>query len=395
VFAAISLIAACGNGKSDADAFLTRDSAGITIAESSGPAWNARSGWTVAPQPFLTIGVAEGDTTQQLFRVTDAARLPSDTIVIVNGGTAEVRWYEPGGRFVRAVGRTGGGPGEFSEYGPGAMCMLPENRILVSDPIQQRANIFSTSGEFVDVLRIRVDAAFPSVQGCFNDGTVLGWRAVGATDRIPGRTYQSAFIWSRLSSDGSVLAELARFPGNAQYLLDQGDGTATYHTIPFTVRPSAVAGADRFYVTAGGEPVIQRHRLDGTLEAIIRWTPAVRIRSADVYERYRAHTIESQDRPEQRAHWAKFFGLDLEFPELVASVRSLEIDELGSVWAERYRLPWDSVPTWDVFDARGRWLGEVILPARLQVYQMGRDFVLGLSRDEMGVERIQLHQLKR
>jgi hypothetical protein len=349
----------------------------------------------VVDTPFLSIGVAEGDTTLELFRVMDAVRLSTDTIVVVNGGASQVRWYDPTGRFIRAVGRVGAGPGEFSEYGPGGMCILPPDQLLIADPIQRRANVFTIAGEFVTVLQVGTAGFFPSVQACFADGTLLGWHALSPPERTPGTIFQPTFIWSRLASEGSVLTELATLPAHPQYLLEQDDGTATYHAIPFTVAPSASAAGDAFYVTSGTTAVVERKDLNGVLQLILHWAAPDRVRSEDVYDRFRSYMLESQTSPERRAHWANFFSIGVDLPEQIAAVRGLQVDDAGNLWAERYRLPWDSFPVWDVFDSQGVWLTTVTLPIGLQVYQIGSEFVLGLSRDDMGVERIHLHALER
>ena len=63
------------------------------------------------------------------------------------------------------------------------------------------------------------------------------------------------------------------------------------------------------------------------------------------------------------------------------------------MWIQRYRLPWETTPIWDVIDAEGRWLGMVEMPPRVRVVQIGGDFVLGRHHDELNVERIHLYSL--
>jgi hypothetical protein len=387
---------ACAGGGPDAGAVVVRDSAGIRIVESTRPLWPDGAGWRIESEPLVSIGVAEGDTLQQLFRVADVLMRSDGGIVIANAGSSQLRWYDAEGNFVRAAGRTGEGPGEFSRFGPNTLCELPGDRLLAGDPMLQRANVFAMDGTFAEVVRPGVqDAAFPSIQGCFADGTMQAWRAVSPPDRIPGTLIGSEFVWTRLAADGEVVNELARMPGGVQYLLGNADGSATYHTVPFTVRPSGVAGSDRFYVTTGGSPVIEQRRLDGSLESIWRWAPVQRLRSSDVLDRYRSHMIEAQRRPEQRAQWARFFQQSVDIPEFVASTTSLLVDAASHVWAERYRLPWDSSAIWDVFDETGAWLGGVAVPQGLGLYQIDRDAVLGRRVDDDGVERVLVYRLHR
>jgi hypothetical protein len=385
--------AGCGEERA-ADAWSVRDSAGIRIVESARPAWEDGTEWTVAAEAVVSIGVAEGDSTQILDRVVDARLIGSDTVLVVDGGSSQLRWYGADGRLLRSVGRQGAGPGEFSRYGPGRLCVLGDGDLLVADPIQQRAHVFTRTGAFAATLAVRLDAAFPSVQGCFADGTLLGWHSEQGPERIPGRVNPMTFVWTRLGGDGSTQGELARLPGAQQYLLERGDGSATYHTIPFTVGSTAAAAPAALYVTVGADPAIERRTLEGSVDRLVRWQPA-RVRSEDVYERYRAQVIAAQTQPDRRRHWTRFFDVGVELPAFVASLQALLVDDEGVLWAERYRLPWESAGVWDVFDAAGRWLGGVVLPDRFDVRQIGRDFILGIHRDTLGVERVRVHRLDR
>ena len=49
---------------------------------------------------------------------------------------------------------------------------------------------------------------------------------------------------------------------------------------------------------------------------------------------------------------------------------------------------------WSVFDAQGRWLGDVTLPARFSPMDIGADYVLGVARDEDGVETVAMYTLR-
>jgi hypothetical protein len=261
--------------------------------------------------------------------------------------------------------------------------------------MQQRANVFTRSGEFRRVVQLTGDAALPSIQGCFADGTLLGWRSVSPTQRVPGTLIQAEVTWSRVDPDGSRVTDLAARPSAPQYLLEQSDGIATYHTIPFTARPSAAAADSAVYVAQGDAPVIKKYNLDGTADAYIRWEPATRVKSADVYDRYRESVLESQNTPERRSYWHRFFSLGVEVPDQVATIQSIMVDAGGNLWAERYVLPWDTIGIWDVFDAEGRWIVEVSMPSGFRPRHIGTDFVTGLTRDDVGVERIEVRLLER
>ena len=78
------VLAACG-GDARAAGPAVRDSAGIRIVENERPAWRGGEGWTVAADPLLDLGVAEGDPRYQFGVVGDAVRLGDGTLVVADG----------------------------------------------------------------------------------------------------------------------------------------------------------------------------------------------------------------------------------------------------------------------------------------------------------------------
>jgi hypothetical protein len=73
---------------------------------------------------------------------------------------------------------------------------------------------------------------------------------------------------------------------------------------------------------------------------------------------------------------------------------AMVVDADHRVWLERFRMPGDTVRTWDVIARDGAWLGTVTTPPRTTVHRIGRDYLLGRSLDSLGVERVQVHALR-
>ncbi len=94
-----------------------RDSAGIRIVENARPPHGSRLAWRIGPEPSLSIGVLEGDEPHMLFAVRDAIRLADGRIVVANGGSAELRFFDSNGSHLGTRGGRGEGPGEFRELG--------------------------------------------------------------------------------------------------------------------------------------------------------------------------------------------------------------------------------------------------------------------------------------
>ena len=128
--------------------------------------------------------------------------------------------------------------------------------------------------------------------------------------------------------------------------------------------------------------------------SIVRWSP-LRQRVADVWDRYRAAALQEIPDDGTQRRYARLFDQDLPLLEHVPVASTLLIDTEGNMWIERYRLPWEEDPVWDVIDASGHWLGTVNTPRRFNLFDIGPDYVLGRHRDDLGVERIRLYTLHR
>ena len=132
VLLALALSLGCGRGESARDAAVERDSAGITIVENAAP----RDEWHIESSPALRIGIVEGDSAYQFFRINFAGRLSDGRIVVANGGTGELRFFDGNGAFVTRVGRKGKGPGEFAAIG--SVLLTPADTLIVHDPLNRR-----------------------------------------------------------------------------------------------------------------------------------------------------------------------------------------------------------------------------------------------------------------
>ena len=49
--------------------------------------------------------------------------------------------------------------------------------------------------------------------------------------------------------------------------------------------------------------------------------------------------------------------------------------------------------TWSVFDVRGRWLGDVRMPAGFQPFEIGTDYVTGIRRTD-GANQLVIYDLR-
>jgi hypothetical protein len=50
----------------------------------------------------------------------------------------------------------------------------------------------------------------------------------------------------------------------------------------------------------------------------------------------------------------------------------------------------DAPSVWEIFEASGRFLGSLELPPRFEPFEIGGDYVLGVLKDELDIEHLQL-----
>lgn len=96
---------------------------------------------------------------------------------------------------------------------------------------------------------------------------------------------------------------------------------------------------------------------------------------------------------EHRRGRARLFR-EWSYPSFRPAYGQLLVDPEGNVWARHYAIASEH-SKWTVFNPRGHWLGVVEMPAGLAVKRIGPDFVLGVTTDDLGVERVQLIGLEK
>jgi hypothetical protein len=92
--------------------------------------------------------VGGGDKPDESFVDISALDVLKDgTVYVLDRKDNRIKVFDAQGKFVRAFGKAGQGPGEMNQ--PVGILVTPENEILVEDALNQRLAIFSLEGEFI------------------------------------------------------------------------------------------------------------------------------------------------------------------------------------------------------------------------------------------------------
>lgn len=381
---------ACGNSLPSGGDAVVRDSAGVTIVEIPAALEDRPLGWTLAEDPDLVIGVAEGEEAYQLFRPTGAFQLPDGRIAIVNTGTQEVRYFDGRGRFLHSAGRRGAGPGEFQA--PQVLRpMGAAGELLIWDLMVNRFTLLGPDGEVLRMVTPEAQVRMPS--GWDGTGAVLiaqGSAAAGLG--TPEGVMANDFTYEVIGLDGGGPVLVAEVPGRIYHA--QIGPQIWFRAIPFDSRSSAAAGRGAFYITTGAAAEIRGHASDGRLVRLLRVARDPEpVRRADV-DRFVERELEGFREPGLRSEWQSRYAR-MPVPATMPVYRGLLVDDLGHVWAEHFRIEAADAPAWTVFDPDRGALGTLRTPAGLTIDHIGEDFIIGRLRDELDVDRVVRYALDR
>ncbi len=371
-----------------------RDSAGVAIVEQSRPQRPEGLGWRLSEEPTLTIGTIDGDPDHELSRVTGAVRLSDGTIVVANTGTYELKFFDPSGRHLRNVGREGDGPGEFRF--PASLWRSSGDTLHVWDPLQKRLSVFGSGGQLVRTVRLSsAGGGGGNVSGIFEDQSMLVVRGGRRLDASVSQTVlRDSVRLDRYERSGEFADSLMRLPSGNKWVLTAG-GRTTFPDVPFTPEPTWTTDGLDFYAGSASAFAIEQRDTTGKLLRSIRVLDSERPLTEELRDEYGENLLAFYSRSPEQQRRQETFLAEVPFPDRLPAYSRLLVDDVGYLWVEEYRIPMSPQSVWQVFDSSGTWLGRWDAPRGLRVFQFGRDFVIGVRRDEFDVEYVELYALDR
>ena len=418
-----------------APGYSVTDSAGVRRVVNNEPLWGPGEGWRLTPEPLLTLGVVDTPFVQQFHEIRGMTRLRDSTIVVLNSGSGELRAFDYSGRHLWTAGGRGDGPGEMGTQ----QDQRPRLQRRAGDTLEvdngwQRIR-FGPGGELLE--HRRLDFARLHQE--------LGRYYVGSCPE--GRSYFEELIVICQTSDGSPQpgrrwetshTTVVQIP----WTLDRVDTVGTFlrnekweTTIPLpaplpAVKTSVVAALGlkgRLWIGGRQQPRLLYARndayrievwdlLDAALTMVVeRRTPRKARTEAEVFVAVWQGLL--MRREPDRSELSLTNGRQPVVDSL-SIAESFFLDDEGFLWVRRlpvgddegrrwdvpappdYEEPsgwvvWLSSGLHDVFRPDGVYLGTMRLPQGFDVMEIGSDYVLGVARDEMGVEYVQVYGLER
>jgi hypothetical protein len=279
----------------------------------------------------------------------------------------------------------GEGPGEFQRIE--TLSRMPGDSIAVSDYWLQRVTILGPNGTVERLFSVR-DAGdrVRQLRSIGDSGFVGLSYSHSSIPNQPGH-YRMPYRVIRLGREGTPLGTLAVIGGFEGFQYSTGDAA-----VPFGKDGHLAARGTELVIGSADALEFDRFEGGGRHARRIR-VPGfdLTLSPSEVDLALRAMLPDGLP-PEIRA-----VVESMEIPETRPAYSDLQIDSEGCVWAAGYS-PRGAPPgpvEWQVFAENGEWLGLVRTPPRFSAFDIGSDYVLGVLRDDLDVEHVQLLRLDR
>ncbi|NNF13032.1 MAG: hypothetical protein HKN72_07410 [Gemmatimonadetes bacterium] len=347
----------CGGVRDGVPDVVVRDSAGVVVQEFTADLLDGVPSLQLPVEPEVRIGVVQGAPEYQWTRPVAGTRLSDGNFAVVEQNPAEVRIFDPSGRFVTRMGKDGDGPGEFRS--PTEIAALPGDTLLIWDRRAQRLTWFSPSGVLERELTVREPGGIlsPRHVALSSRGVV----ALGSTSSVEDLANQGKIrdAWQIVSvgPEGEAGLVLGSVPGAERDIAVQGSGA---EIVSVNVRGRWWWGEGFAWASTRGVWTADRLTLEARhfdaetgLDRIIRISAEHRPFTPALIDSLHQLELDRAADPEMRALWeADFEGR--EYPESVPPVASVFADAVGRAWIGLTDPPPERLPSGEHVGVR-RW----------------------------------------
>lgn len=346
--------------------------------------------WTVDPAPVLKIGDINGDVT--FTQVAGATRLDDGTVIVGDRVTPyPLQHFSGDGKLLKNLARKGLGPGEIEYMVRMLRC---GDSLFTHDGEGARINAYSIDGTYARTFRFDGPQARSPYTSACNAARVFvhhGWET--RADMKEGAFRANVPFWLS-DAEGAVETVLGNFPGSDRFgNVRDGQMTGT-RPMPFGREPRIAIGRERVYVGTAESFEIRVFDLAGKrVGTISKDIENPRVTDADL-DRLVTNDLAISPRATEAGIRREYDALPL--PEVLPAYDRILVDADDNVWVRPYPRGESATTRWHVFDASGNASAVVDVPTALEVFEIGRDYLLGrYVDDEDLVPELRVYTLRR
>ncbi len=321
--------------------------------------------------PPLSLPGTAPDGTPLLSIPAHATRLPDGDIVVADRGAKALVLFDSTGRWLREVGREGGGPGEFRMVLRVSRC--GGDSLLTFDRSQQRITRFDITG--IPVRTIAVPKAFG--MECSRGGIATGTDLVGLG--FP-------------SADGPMMTARIRIPDAAGDSIGHIASVEMGENRPMAAIATIAMGSDRLYVGTGSRAEVNVYDLSGRPMAPMRLDREPRASTPGHYDAAIQKMLRQVPDQASKDFYLKTIE-GIPRPEWLPFYTRILTDPSDNIWLVT-SVPGDGHTALAALRPDGTEIGTLTLPVEMEVWEVGDDHVLGGVDTESGERAVVLYRFR-
>ena len=302
--------------------------------------------------------VGSGSSPEESFDMIVALDVLKDgTAYVLDMKDNRVKIFDGRGRFLRAFGKKGQGPGELNQ--PVGLIITPENEVLVEDVVNQRLAVFSLDGKFLRHISTAKALGFSWIK-MNGRGTIIA-RSMGLGDA--GNMCLAIKTYDKNLNPKIELAAV-EFPISLQSKIDPFSAMNIIHALDSQGR--------LFFGSLKGYE-IKVLSLEGKLLKTIG-------------RDYDPVAITKEDKDEMLKAFPNVSGVNIKdmirFPVVYPPYGNFVLADEGRLLVRTYekgRVKKEFY--WDVFDAEGRFVAKVLIVDEIRLWRDGKVYFFVENED--------------
>ncbi len=382
----------------EADSFISRDSAGITIAENWVPPF---PGSIIRPSLTTTVAPDASDAAELSGRIVSTTRLANGGIVVADSLTSSLALFDSAGKFVQLLGRRGEGPGEYRgirgvfhvtadtlavvdlDYGRRMTRILANGRVVDARilPFQPLSSNERTNPYLLGHMRF--------VVGLMSGGSMLTYFRPQFSMLPPGKGntkyYFDSLVVQRFEIENGRATGLAKLPNWVLFAHENEKGDVWMYPAPFSSRGRLVAGGAGFYYGWGERYEVTEYGTDGKVLKIIRVCLGRIAIDSQAMSRWRS-SLRAKAKPQALASTREALE-KVRVPTTGPAFVDLLVGRDGWLWIGEFHFD-DDPQRWRIVSPTGRVVGFAETPPGVVLVELGATHVLGIRTDSDDLQTV-------
>lgn len=349
---------------------------------------DAQAHWTVAPSPtFDASGTLASDGTV-LERPIGGVLTSQGTVLIADALAKHIILLDQRGRFLRRIGRSGEGPGEFRSIEWIGICA--RDSIVVWDRAGAKLTFLGADGSAARQVRAPFNPGIANrtvTITCSRTGSYALLSLPREPRVVEGQIVRGLSLITVVGPAGEART-LPFEVTSSELVVRQGGGAPR----PLGRTTSMLFDGARLLVGTADSGFVAVLSLDGHPVSGVRTASGERALEKGEYET--AVNEFTSTLPSPARTYARELLLAQPVPRHTAPYYGLHLDPAGGLWV-RTSAPTEAVTRFAIYDREGRQRGSLTLPRPLTVWDVSMDLVLGTYQDDDGEPHVVAYRYQR